>query len=160
MQRGVQQVLRGVQKIKGKKEGERRAWAWVWDWVWAWTGSGWERVYKGCWPNFSHFSLLFLSLPLSRERSSLLSPSFHEEHGGALPRSRRVSRRWGGFPAVVGRPVRRRTTPETYFFYIFFLISPPILFFSLSLFPFLRLEFQKKVLFVLDLKRENYFCCA
>ena len=64
-------------------------------------------------PIFFHFPLFFFSLPLSREWSSLLSPSFHEEHGGALPRNRRVSRRWGGFPAVVGRPVRRRTTPET-----------------------------------------------
>jgi len=28
-------VLWGVQKIKGEKEGKRRAWAWVELWVWA-----------------------------------------------------------------------------------------------------------------------------
>ena len=71
---GVQQVLRGVQKIKGKKEKRRASWAWFW------TGLGLKRVGSG--EEYirveTHFFLIFFFsfslFSLLRAKRSLLSP--------------------------------------------------------------------------------------
>jgi len=58
-----------------------------------------------------------------------------------------------GVPAVVGRPVRRRTTPEPYFFYVFFLFP---VYFSYPILFYLKSKVSKtNTVSCLDLKKER-----
>ena len=119
------------------------------------TGSGQEGVYKGVETIFFHFSLFFLSLLLSRERSSLLSPLYlHllrlEKGGGG---GRREVRR-GGRRVIAAAPPRRKKNS------FFFLKVYSFLMYFKLLYSFLGLKFPKSLLKRLDLKKrreEIYF---
>ena len=106
----------GVQKIKGRKKDRGARLGLVLDRVGLEPGRV-ERGYIRVWrPFFSHFSLVFLSLPSSWEQKrSLLSPLaffFSDEK----ERSEVVV---GGGGAVAGRPRRRRRRPKGFFLYFF-----------------------------------------
>ena len=113
MQKGGCSSIMGCAENKREKEGQGRAFG-------PWTGFGLEtgrveRVYKGGRPIFPHFYKIFLSLPLSRERSSLLSPS--------SPMGRAVVGSGGsgsGWPAGAAAPPRRNL--KLVFFIKFFVL--------------------------------------
>ena len=78
-------------------------------------GSVWERVwvmgllYKGCRSDFHSFSYKF---PLSSLLFLSVLSQTSQEHMKVLPPSAQNPATVSGVPAVVGRPVRRRTTLE------------------------------------------------
>jgi len=114
-------ALWGGTESKKKKKGRRRAWACLQTglgrfdpWSLGRVERGYIRIER---PIFFHFPLFFLSLLLSRERSSLLSPK------AAPAASSSPAEKWvvgGRSDAAVGRHWRRRRRTNPLFFCFFF----------------------------------------
>jgi len=113
-------ALWGVQKIKGEKEGKRRAWAWVefgFRLETGWVERGYIRVLRPIFFHFSKFFSLFPSQTLGSLSSlssltHLLRRVFRREASG---RRRLVATaRW---PAVLDGGA---AAPTSFFFKIFF----------------------------------------
>ena len=145
-------ALWGGTESKKKKKGRRRAWACLQTglgrfdpWSLGRVERGYIRIER---PIFFHFPLFFLSLLLSRERSSLLSPK------AAPAASSSPAEKWvvgGRSDAAVGRHWRRRRRTNPLFFCFFFALTLllPLLY------SFLGSKHPKSLLKGLDLKKKE-----